>query len=74
MPTYEYTCSDHGNFTAVRPMAEYRDDQPCPRCATPSSRVTLTGPGLGLFSSKGLGDSGTRTLQSCAHPGGCRCC
>lgn len=74
MPTYEYSCPGCGDFTAMRPLAEYQQAQPCPQCAKPAERVTLTGPGLGLFSSKGLGDSGGRTLQSCAHPGGCRCC
>lgn len=74
MPTYEYNCPACGDFTAVRPMAEYRNDQPCPKCATASSRITRTVPGLtGMFT--GIKDgNGTRTLQSCAHPGGCRCC
>lgn len=74
MPTYEYACPDCGQFTAIRPMAQYREDQPCPRCSKPSPRVTLTGPSLGMFTMRGPGGDGTRTLQSCAHVGGCRCC
>ena len=75
MPTYEYACPDCGSFTAVRPMAEYSKDQACPKCGAPAPRVTLTGPGLGLFSSKGAQSGGAgRSLQGCAHPGGCRCC
>lgn len=73
MPTYEYACPVCGQFTAVRPMAEYQQAQPCPRCQTASPRVTLTGPSLGLFTMKGPAE-GNRTLQSCAHLGGCRCC
>ena len=56
MPTYEYACPACGQFTAVRPMSQYRDDQPCPRCAKPAPRVTLTSPSLGMFTMRGPGD------------------
>lgn len=72
MPTYEYECESHGGFTAIRPLLEFRDPQPCPTCATPSPRVTLTVPALhGMFSSPSAASTGN-SLQSCCG-GNCSC-
>jgi putative FmdB family regulatory protein len=75
MPTYEYACATCGSFTAVRPLVEFRDPQPCPQCAAPAPRVTLTMPAFkGMFSGGGPSGELGRSLQGCAHTGGCRCC
>jgi len=76
MPTYEYACATCGSFTAVRPLAEFRDPQPCPQCAAPAPRVTLTVPAFkGMLTGRGGGASELgRSLQGCTHPGGCGCC
>ena len=78
MPTYEYDCASCGGFTAVRPMSEYRDPQPCPKCASTAPRVTLTVPAFkGMFSSMSERSSGaampSRSMQSCCQSGGCAC-
>jgi putative FmdB family regulatory protein len=39
MPTYDYACDAHGEFSAMRPMAQYREPQPCPTCGVPAPRV-----------------------------------
>lgn len=44
MPIYEYACDACGTFTASKPMASYRDPQPCPDCGVESPRVLLTAP------------------------------
>ncbi len=72
MPTYEYECKDHGGFTAIRPLIQFRDPQPCPTCETPAPRVTLSVPALhGMFSSPSAASSGN-SLQSCCG-GNCSC-
>jgi putative FmdB family regulatory protein len=75
MPTYEYACDRCGTFTAMRPLAEFREPQPCPQCTAPAPRVTLSGPALkGLFSGKGSASSAGAPLQGCSHRFGCSCC
>jgi putative FmdB family regulatory protein len=79
MPTYEYACSSCGSFTAVRPLAEFQEPQPCPQCAVPAPRVTLSGPALkGLFSrTASVPGESARPAPSrgCYHGmGGCSCC
>ena len=72
MPTYEYDCTDCGAFSAVRPMVEFRDPQPCPKCAKAAPRVTLTVPALhGMFSAPSSAGK-TLRMQSCCG-GGCSC-
>jgi putative FmdB family regulatory protein len=44
VPVYEYACAGCGDFTALRPMAAYREPQPCPGCGVPAPRVLLTAP------------------------------
>jgi len=44
MPVYEYLCDACGDFTAMRPMSEYNDPQPCPDCGAAAPRVLLTAP------------------------------
>jgi putative FmdB family regulatory protein len=49
MPVYEYGCPDCGDFTALMPLARYREPQPCPACGEPSPRVVRSAPGLPLL-------------------------
>lgn len=73
MPTYEYDCTACGAFSAIRPMAEFRDPQPCPKCATASPRVTLSVPALhGMFSSPGTASTGNAMRSCCGGNCGCR--
>lgn len=50
MPIYEYHCARCGVFTALRPMAEYREPQPCPDCGTAAPRTMITAPRLATLS------------------------
>ena len=44
MPVYEYECPTCGDFTALRPMSEAREPQPCPDCSALAPRVLRTAP------------------------------
>jgi len=44
MPVYEYECSECGEFSASRPMAQYREPQACPQCGRACERAMLTAP------------------------------
>lgn len=78
MPTYEYACASCGPFTAVRPLAEFRDPQPCPQCAASAPRVTLTVPAFrGMLTGTGSESEPGRPMpaQRCYHNfGKCSCC
>lgn len=50
MPVYEYSCEACGPFEALRPLAQCRDDHPCPVCAGPATRAFLSAPALGVVS------------------------
>lgn len=51
MPMYDYECPSCGDFTDLRPMAECREPQACPVCATESPRVMRTAPAFSTVSS-----------------------
>jgi putative FmdB family regulatory protein len=75
MPTYEYLCGDHGPFTAFKPIAQYKDPEPCPECAVEAPRVIMTAPsvrGAGKSDSGGGQPSWLNSMKS--HGGGCACC
>jgi putative FmdB family regulatory protein len=46
MPVYDYACARCGSFTALRPMAVYREPCACPTCGAEAPRVLLTAPAL----------------------------
>lgn len=50
MPMYDYECPSCGDFTDLRPMAEYSLPQPCPHCGTPSTRVMRMAPAFSSLS------------------------
>jgi putative FmdB family regulatory protein len=84
MPLYEYLCEDCGPFTAIRPMAEYADPQPCPGCDAQAPRVLLTAPHLAtMASSTRLAHAANErsshvpqvlSQSAAAHRAGCACC
>ncbi|MBU1330624.1 MAG: zinc ribbon domain-containing protein [Gammaproteobacteria bacterium] len=86
MPIYEYDCPDCGDFTQLRPMAERDAPCTCPYCATPSTRVILSAPGLATMSSSQRraiaanerSAHAPQTVEEYAqgrkHPKGCGCC
>jgi putative FmdB family regulatory protein len=84
MPVYEYLCDSHGVFTAMRPMSEYLDPQPCPDCASSASRVMLSAPRVsGLSSRRKAAYAKNEQSQhaplsadayKAGHSAGCSCC
>jgi putative FmdB family regulatory protein len=84
MPVYEYLCDSHGVFTAMRPMSEYLDPQPCPDCTSPASRVMVSAPRVsGLSSRRKAAYAKNEQSQhaplsadayKAGHSAGCSCC
>lgn len=89
MPVYEYLCDDCGDFTALRPMSEYQDPQPCPDCGVLAPRVMLTAPHFTSMSRASLAAHSTNEQSRHApmsvdaykekqdrarHGAGCSCC
>jgi len=85
MPVYEYLCDACGDFTEMRPMAEYKDPQPCPDCGGASPRVMLTAPHFSGMSRESMAAHATNERASNApmsigeykskqHPSSCSCC
>ncbi len=50
MPMYEYHCEECGDFSALRPMSEYREPMPCPLCNAAAVRV-ISAPSLAVMTS-----------------------
>lgn len=85
MPVYEYLCENCGDFTAMRPMSEYKDPQPCPDCGASAPRVLLTAPHFSGVPRETLIAHATNERAANApmsvgefaakkHPSGCSCC
>lgn len=51
MPMYDYACADCGEFTALRPLAQWRDPADCPRCGAASNRIVGGAPAISALSS-----------------------
>lgn len=49
MPMYDYHCDSCGDFSALRPLAEYREPIACPSCGDSAARV-ITAPNLACMS------------------------
>ena len=81
MPIYDYDCQVCGPFTAMRPMAEFRDPSACPSCGAGASRASLSAPGIpgmdparrSTFASNER-NAGSHRPTKAAHPAGCGCC
>ena len=81
MPIYDYVCDACGPFTAMRPMAQFRDPCACPDCGAGATRTFLSAPAIlggsagGRFACAVAEAGTTRPLPaSTAHPAGCGCC
>ena len=80
MPVYDYLCEECGPFTALRPMAEYREPCDCPDCGVSTPRAVLNAPRLALMSAsrKSGHETNERSRhaprRSSAHGAGCACC
>lgn len=51
MPMYDYACADCGEFTALRPLAQWRDPAACPQCGVLSGRIVGGAPAVSALSS-----------------------
>jgi putative FmdB family regulatory protein len=80
MPIYDYLCSECGPFTALRPMAEFQQPQPCEQCGGVAARAMLTAPALsGLDTARRrAGDvnelNASAPTRAKRHPPSCGCC
>ena len=81
MPIYEYECADCGGFTASRPLAQYREPQPCPDCGASAPRALLTAPAFAGMPSvtrqaHAINERSAHEPRSSAqgHGAGCGCC
>jgi putative FmdB family regulatory protein len=51
MPMYDYSCGACGDFSALRPLAQWRDAAPCPQCGATSGRIIGGAPAISALSS-----------------------
>jgi putative FmdB family regulatory protein len=75
MPAYEYNCPDCGPFTAIRPMAEFSQPQPCEGCGELAARA-LTAPALSGMDAQRRNAFATNERSANAphrHSAGCGC-
>lgn len=71
MPMYDYHCDSCGDFSALRPLAEYRDPLACPSCGETAGRV-ISAPNLAVMSASNR-TAWERNERSAHEPrrGGC---
>lgn len=71
MPMYDYHCDGCGNFSALRPLAEYREPMRCPHCNATATRV-IAAPNLACMSASNR-TAWERNERSAHEPrrGGC---
>ena len=87
MPAYDYECPACGPFTALRPMAAWREPHDCPGCGEAAARSALSVPHLATMdagrrratatnerSSHAPKLSSQVSPASAAHAAGCGCC
>ena len=51
MPIYDYACGGCGEFSALRPLAQWRDPADCPQCGASSERIVGGAPAISALSS-----------------------
>ncbi|AKQ60870.1 zinc ribbon domain-containing protein [Bordetella hinzii] len=51
MPLYDYRCASCGDFSVLRPLAQWRDPAPCPECGRQCERFVSGAPALPALSS-----------------------
>ena len=81
MPIYDYACEACGPFTAMRPMAQFRDPCACPECGAAAPRTILNAPAIAggnpgsRIAHAATGPNGApQHRAAAAHPAGCGCC
>ena len=83
MPVYEYECAECGDFTAVRPMAQYQDPHECPVCGQQAQRVLRSAPSFAAMPAatrqahavnERSAHAPRSSSQTGAHKPGCGCC
>jgi putative FmdB family regulatory protein len=84
MPVYEYECGECGEFTASRPMSQYREPQACPQCGRDCLRAMLTAPAFAgmpavtrtahAINEKASHEPQTLAERTARHGPGCGCC
>ena len=76
MPIYDYACDACGPFTAIRPMAQFREPSACPDCGAGAVRTFLSAPAIlggSAYAATEPGATAPRPATT-AHPAGCGCC
>ena len=81
MPIYDYSCGECGEFTALKPLAQWRDNAECPDCGTESARIIGGAPAISALSSavnkaRSLNERSTHEPRSSrsGHGMNCGCC
>ncbi|KMO37242.1 hypothetical protein VQ02_13885 [Methylobacterium variabile] len=81
MPIYDYACDVCGPFTAMRPMAQFRDPCACPECGAGATRAFMSAPAIGgghagrrVADGAPVPSAAPSRRASVAHPAGCGCC
>lgn len=73
MPTYEYTCKQHGPFKAMASLSEYEHPQNCPDCGKPAPRNLITAPQIATTGGKSP-KADKANGRKVKHAPGCACC
>ena len=63
MPIYDYACGGCGEFSALRPLAQWRDPADCPQCGASSERIVGGAPAISALSSAVNRARGERTQR-----------
>ena len=75
MPTYEYTCKQHGLFKATASLSEFDAPQNCPACNQPSPRNLISTPLLSTNTGRPKANQpGGHKGRKVKHAPGCPCC
>ena len=81
MPVYEYACEACGPFTALRPMAQFKDPHDCPDCGDavrprlPHRAADLAGMDAGPGAAHATNERSRHApRRSSGHGAGCGCC
>ncbi|HEX7864809.1 MAG TPA: FmdB family zinc ribbon protein [Variovorax sp.] len=73
MPLYDYACESCGRFCATRPLKEFDQPAPCPRCGAMAPRA-LGVPALLGRSARGQSGTADVGYGRLSHASGCACC
>jgi putative FmdB family regulatory protein len=82
MPTYDYRCTECGDFSTMRTIARRDLPCPCPVCGIEAQRALVAAPSLASMSSatrqahavNERSANAPRESSRSTHGGGCGCC